>query len=73
MFVIRLFNIYTQFFFNKLQLNNFSVECFCGIEEPPFTKRLPDSSCNMKCPGNPRQSCGGYLTINVYWTGIKSK
>ncbi|XP_032689353.1 xylosyltransferase oxt isoform X2 [Odontomachus brunneus] len=49
----------------------YSVECFCGMEEPPFTKRLPDSSCNMKCSGNPKQSCGGYLTINVYWTGIQ--
>ncbi|XP_025163648.1 xylosyltransferase oxt isoform X3 [Harpegnathos saltator] len=49
----------------------YSVECFCGMEEPSFTKRLPDSSCNMKCSGNPKQSCGGYLTINIYWTGIQ--
>ncbi|GAB1866064.1 protein xylosyltransferase [Camponotus japonicus] len=49
----------------------YSIECFCGMEEPPQTKRLPDSSCNMKCSGNPRQICGGYLTINVYWTGIQ--
>lgn len=49
----------------------YSVECFCGMEKPPQTKRLPDSSCNMKCPGNPKQSCGGYLTINIYWTGIQ--
>lgn len=49
----------------------YSVECFCGTEEPSQTKRLPDSSCNMKCSGNPRQTCGGYLTINVYSTGIQ--
>ncbi|XP_063992970.1 xylosyltransferase oxt [Diachasmimorpha longicaudata] len=49
----------------------YSVECFCGIEEPPQTKRLPDSSCNMKCPGDLKQSCGGYLTMNVFKTGIK--
>ncbi|EZA47482.1 Xylosyltransferase oxt [Ooceraea biroi] len=49
----------------------YSVECFCGVEEPLQTKRLPDSSCNMKCSGNPKQTCGGYLTINVYSTGIQ--
>ncbi|KYQ54323.1 Xylosyltransferase oxt [Trachymyrmex zeteki] len=49
----------------------YSVECFCGMEEPLQTKRLPDSSCNMKCSGNPKQTCGGYLTINIYWTGIQ--
>lgn len=51
----------------------YSVECFCGMEEPPQIKHLPDSSCNMKCSGNPKQLCGGYLTINVFWTGIQSK
>lgn len=49
----------------------YSVECFCGMEEPAQTSRLPDSSCNMKCPGDSKQSCGGYLTINVFHTGIK--
>ncbi|XP_015432599.1 PREDICTED: xylosyltransferase oxt [Dufourea novaeangliae] len=49
----------------------YSVECFCGMEEPSHLNRLPDSSCNMKCPGNPKYSCGGYLTINVFWTGIQ--
>ncbi|KAL0117574.1 hypothetical protein PUN28_010406 [Cardiocondyla obscurior] len=49
----------------------YSMECFCGMEEPLQTKRLPDSSCNMKCSGNPKKTCGGYLTINIYWTGIQ--
>ncbi|KAK0163016.1 hypothetical protein PV327_006732 [Microctonus hyperodae] len=49
----------------------YSTECFCGMEEPPQVKRLPDSSCNMKCSGDPRQSCGGYLTTNIYRTGIR--
>nr|CAD7427661.1 unnamed protein product [Timema monikensis] len=38
----------------------YSTECFCGNEEPPSTARLPDSSCNMKCPADPREACGGY-------------
>ncbi|XP_054264373.1 xylosyltransferase oxt-like isoform X2 [Macrosteles quadrilineatus] len=45
-------------------------ECFCGNDEPLSTARLPDSSCNMKCPGDPREACGGYYTMNVYQTGI---
>lgn len=57
---------------HHIKLYNFRIECFCGMEEPLQTKRLPDSSCNMKCSGNPKQTCGGYLTINVYWTGIRS-
>lgn len=43
------------------------------MEKPSQLKRLPDSSCNMKCSGNPKHSCGGYLTINIFWTGIQSK
>lgn len=49
------------------------TECFCGNEEPPSASRRPDSSCNMKCPADPREACGGYFTINVYETGIASK
>uniref|UniRef100_A0A1B6CJW1 protein xylosyltransferase n=1 Tax=Clastoptera arizonana TaxID=38151 RepID=A0A1B6CJW1_9HEMI len=45
-------------------------ECFCGNDEPISTARLPDSSCNMKCPANPKEACGGYYTINIYHTGI---
>ncbi|XP_058466832.1 xylosyltransferase oxt [Malaya genurostris] len=48
----------------------YSTECFCGNEEPKASAKLPDSSCNMKCSGDPRQACGGYFTTNVYETGI---
>lgn len=48
----------------------YSVECFCGNNKPELSARLPDSSCNMKCPADPRKACGGYYTINVYQTGI---
>lgn len=47
-------------------------ECFCGREEPSKTHQLPDSSCNMKCAGDPKQTCGGYLTTNIFFTGYKS-
>ncbi|CAH0548155.1 unnamed protein product [Brassicogethes aeneus] len=50
----------------------YGYECFCGHNEPPSTSKLPDSSCNMKCPvENTPDTCGGYYTINVYETGIK--
>ncbi|KAF5304046.1 hypothetical protein FQA39_LY01831 [Lamprigera yunnana] len=48
----------------------YSTECFCGNEEPSATARLPDSSCNMKCPADPHLACGGYYTVNIYQTGI---
>ncbi|XP_014225440.1 xylosyltransferase oxt [Trichogramma pretiosum] len=49
----------------------YGVECFCGKEEPPETSQIQDSECNKKCPGDPLQTCGGYLTINIFSTGIK--
>lgn len=50
----------------------FRTECFCGENHPPSASKLADSSCNMKCPGNPKQLCGGYFTMNVFQTGITS-
>ncbi|XP_014272406.1 xylosyltransferase oxt isoform X2 [Halyomorpha halys] len=48
----------------------YGTECFCGVSEPPSSARLPDSSCNMKCPLDPKQPCGGFYTVNIYQTGI---
>ncbi|XP_030765815.1 xylosyltransferase oxt [Sitophilus oryzae] len=46
-------------------------ECFCGSDEPLPSSKIPDSSCNMKCPADSHSTCGGYYTINIYQTGIK--
>ena len=51
----------------------YSTECFCGNDEPKHSAKLPDSSCNMKCSGDPKKACGGYYTINIYETGIASE
>lgn len=51
----------------------YSTECFCGSAEPPPEAKLPDPSCNMKCPAEPKSACGGYYTINIYETGIASE
>nr|CAH7713300.1 unnamed protein product [Callosobruchus chinensis] len=48
----------------------YSNECFCGTEEPPLSSKIPDSSCNSKCPGDPHSTCGGYYAINIFQTGI---
>ncbi|KAG5899486.1 hypothetical protein JTB14_015197 [Gonioctena quinquepunctata] len=49
----------------------YSGECFCGVDEPPLSSKIPDSSCNLKCPGDQHATCGGYYKINIYQTGIK--
>ncbi|KAF4524158.1 hypothetical protein B566_EDAN010613 [Ephemera danica] len=48
----------------------YSTECFCGNDEPPASARLPDSSCNMPCPGDPHKACGGFFTVSVFQTGL---
>ncbi|XP_020814451.1 xylosyltransferase oxt [Drosophila serrata] len=45
-------------------------ECFCGFDTPPRAAKLPDSSCNTKCLGNPKEICGGFYAMNIYETGI---
>uniref|UniRef100_A0A1L8E2J2 protein xylosyltransferase n=1 Tax=Nyssomyia neivai TaxID=330878 RepID=A0A1L8E2J2_9DIPT len=49
----------------------YSTECFCGNDEPPAAAKLPDPSCNMKCPGDAKEACGGYFAVNIYETGIQ--
>lgn len=51
----------------------YSTECFCGSKIPPPDAKLPDPSCNMKCPAEPKSACGGFYTINIYETGIASE
>ncbi|XP_014257441.1 xylosyltransferase oxt [Cimex lectularius] len=48
----------------------YGSECFCGVSEPLSSAKLPDSSCNMKCPADARQACGGFYTVNIYQTGV---
>lgn len=50
----------------------YRTECFCGNETPEWGLKLPDSFCNMECPGNPSQMCGGHYSINIFKTGVSS-
>jgi len=55
------------YLFSTLQ---YGVECFCGNTLPADKKkRISSESCNMECPGDSGQSCGGYLTMDIYGTG----
>lgn len=51
----------------------YGTECFCGSNAPADSTKLPDSTCNMKCSGDPHEICGGYYAMNIYETGISSK
>lgn len=53
--------------------NNCRTECFCGNTIPEDAIKLPDPDCNYKCSGDAKQSCGGYFTISIYETGVRSK
>ncbi|XP_046968584.1 xylosyltransferase oxt [Vanessa cardui] len=48
----------------------YATECFCGENEPPATAKTSAVSCDMKCPGDSSQLCGGYFTMNIYETGL---
>lgn len=48
----------------------YGSECFCGDNILPSSARREESFCNMKCPGDPSLTCGGYFTMNVFETGV---
>lgn len=46
-------------------------ECWCGNS---FGKHgTTGAVCNQRCPGNSKEFCGGYLTNDVYSTGIQER
>ena len=49
----------------------FGNECFCGERSLSDLKKhkLEEQRCDKKCPGDESETCGGYLTMNVYHTG----
>jgi protein xylosyltransferase len=44
----------------------YSTECYCGKEAPPYEK-LPESSCMQPCGGSTFEKCGGSLALSVYY------
>lgn len=56
---------YNDYDYAGLQLGN---QCFCGNHgEHNYTQygELPQSSCNINCPGNENQVCGGSMAMTV--------
>jgi len=49
----------------------YGMECFCGNSRPEPSSALENSKCSMKCPGSKDATCGGYLAVDVYETGLK--
>ncbi|CAN8002215.1 unnamed protein product, partial [Ixodes hexagonus] len=52
----------------------YALECFCGKDSlpPPPERSLPDDRCTMPCPSDSTISCGGYLAVHVFATGLSS-
>ena len=46
--------------------------CFCGNIQPPQSSIVSDASCDISCPGNGGQICGGGFKLSVYATGLAS-
>ncbi|XP_077489930.1 xylosyltransferase oxt isoform X1 [Amblyomma americanum] len=48
----------------------YGTECFCGREQPAANLTLPSRYCDMVCPANESELCGGYLTMDIFSTGL---
>ncbi|XP_053397249.1 uncharacterized protein LOC123551743 isoform X2 [Mercenaria mercenaria] len=46
----------------------YAMQCFCGNKLKDFEK-TPDSECDMICPGNADEYCGGSWRISIYDIG----
>ena len=40
--------------------------CFCGNKLEPGYEKADDKDCNLPCPGNKAQTCGGHWRMAVY-------
>ncbi|XP_040583031.1 xylosyltransferase oxt [Lepeophtheirus salmonis] len=46
----------------------YKKECFCGNSLPKDTSEV--STCDLPCPKQEDGMCGGYLSMNIYHTGL---
>ena len=49
----------------------YGLECFCGNSQPEAAREIQEKRCDMTCPGDEDETCGGYLTMDVFETGLK--
>ncbi|XP_037286731.2 xylosyltransferase oxt-like isoform X1 [Rhipicephalus microplus] len=50
----------------------YGTECFCSKERPAANLTLPSRYCDMVCPADDGELCGGYLAMDVFSTGLPS-
>jgi len=50
----------------KFAGTQYSRECFCGDDYDDYGSA---NNCNMGCPGNAKEKCGGTWALSVYTTG----
>lgn len=48
----------------------YGSECFCSKERPAANLTLPSRYCDMVCPADENELCGGYLAMDVFSTGL---
>ncbi|XP_077526225.1 xylosyltransferase oxt isoform X1 [Haemaphysalis longicornis] len=48
----------------------YGTECFCSKTEPASNVTLPSRFCDMVCPADKNELCGGYLAMDVFATGL---
>uniref|UniRef100_T1HTS4 WSC domain-containing protein n=1 Tax=Rhodnius prolixus TaxID=13249 RepID=T1HTS4_RHOPR len=46
----------------------YGQECHCGNKRPDSSLEVGENQCEMPCPGDRSQKCGGAWRINVYST-----
>ena len=44
----------------------YAQECYCGYQFKSGAVKLDESSCNMACPGNAAEPCGGGFAFTLY-------
>ncbi len=48
--------------------NSLGIQCFCGGETDSVGAPGLSNNCNITCPGNSSQMCGGHLSLSLYST-----
>lgn len=50
----------------------YTKECWCGDEFGKYGP-LSDGHCGSRCPQNSSETCGGFLAMRVFSTGLGGK
>ncbi|KAH9057390.1 carbohydrate-binding WSC [Lactarius vividus] len=45
-------------------------DCYCGNDDPASVEIVSFDQCNIKCPGDSSETCGGSSHLDLYWTVV---